>query len=118
MTSFRCQTNDHEKKTMLCNAFPHTFNKKFQESAKIIEGSTIDEIVNYFQILYDFEKYKAHLAYVQPTKEKEKTMSINIVVQIVRGSMAEIEIVIDATQEKELINTMRRVIVDTMKTRD
>jgi hypothetical protein len=45
-------------------------------------------------------------------------MSITLVVQIVRGSMVEIEIVIDAVQEKEMIKTMRRVVVDTMKTRD
>jgi hypothetical protein len=56
--------NNHEKKTMLFSAFPHThtFKEKFQESAKTIESCTIDEIVNYFQILYDFEKPKAHLA--------------------------------------------------------
>jgi hypothetical protein len=54
--------NEHERKTMLFDAFPHSFKEKFQEPAKTIEGSTTEEIVNYFQILYDFEARKAQLA--------------------------------------------------------
>ena len=62
------QPNEHEKKTMLFDAFPAQFKEKFQESAKTIEGSTIEEIVNYFQILYDFEKRKAQMAHAAAHK--------------------------------------------------
>jgi hypothetical protein len=53
--------NEHEKKTMLFNAFPSMYKEKFQESAKTIEDSLSEDIVNYFQILHDFEERKGQL---------------------------------------------------------
>lgn len=49
------EPNDHEKKTMLFNAFPGPYKQKFQESAMTIEDKTSDEIVNYFQTLHENE---------------------------------------------------------------
>jgi hypothetical protein len=63
--------NEHERKTMVFNAFPHFFKEKFQESAKTIEGSTTEEIINYFQILYDFEARKAQVARASNKRERE-----------------------------------------------
>lgn len=50
--------NDHEKKTMLFNSFPGTYQEKFQESGKKIENETMEDIVSYFQTLHEYEEKK------------------------------------------------------------
>ena len=64
--------NDHEKKTMLFNAFPNIYKEKFQESAKTIEDSTAETIVNYFQTLHDFEESKGQLLAESTKREREE----------------------------------------------
>ena len=60
--SGRFQTpNDHEKKTWLFNAYLSSYQQKYQKAGKAIEGLTMDEIVNYFQTLHDYEVKQGHL---------------------------------------------------------
>lgn len=53
--------NDYEKKMRFFNAFPSLYHGKFQKAGLKVDDKSMEEVMEYFQALYDFEMENGQL---------------------------------------------------------